>query len=289
MVILKADHPDIESFIDWKVIEEQKVAALVSGSRTCQRRLQAILDATQVRGSAVTSGQPGFALDDADIEVVVDPARNAGLKNALRAARSAYVPEAYIQRTLQMAAQGLTDLDFREYDTDWDGAAYGTVSGQNSNNSVRLPNDFFDALDANADWELIPPHRRQGRAQRAGAARCGTRSPTPRGRAPIPACSTTPRSTSGTPARRTGASTPRTRASPATPWWRRRSAGGASTRSWRPERGRRRRRQDARIGTGVRHRLQARVPPAHARRLLAQADRRPQGADQEPRRRRGAD
>ena len=33
MVILDLDHPDIEEFINWKVIEEQKVAALVAGSR----------------------------------------------------------------------------------------------------------------------------------------------------------------------------------------------------------------------------------------------------------------
>ena len=168
MVVLKADHPDIENFIDWKVVEEQKVAALVAGSRACQRRLQAVLDATHVRDTS-TSGQPGFALEDADVEIVVDPAKNPALKNAIRAARAGYVPEAYIQRVLQLAAQGLTTLDFRDYDTDWDGAAYGTVSGQNSNNSVRLPNDFFDALDADGDWRLI--RRTDGKVARTIPAR----------------------------------------------------------------------------------------------------------------------
>ncbi len=169
MVVLKADHPDIETFVDWKVIEEQKVAALVAGSRACQRRLQAIVDATQVKTSAGPAGAPGFALDDADVEVVIDPAKNVGLKNAVRAARAAYVPEAYIQRVLQLAAQGVTEVDFREYDTDWDGAAYGTVSGQNSNNSVRIPNDFFDALDADGDWKLI--RRTDGKVARTVPAR----------------------------------------------------------------------------------------------------------------------
>jgi ribonucleoside-diphosphate reductase alpha chain len=64
------------------------------------------------------------------------------------------VPEGYIQRALQLAAQGVTELVFPEYDTDWDSDAYLTVSGQNSNNSIRVPNGFFDVLDAGGDWEL---------------------------------------------------------------------------------------------------------------------------------------
>jgi ribonucleoside-diphosphate reductase alpha chain len=40
------------------------------------------------------------------------------------------------------------------YSSDYEGEAYRTVSGQNSNNSVRIPNSFFKVLDANGDWEL---------------------------------------------------------------------------------------------------------------------------------------
>ncbi|PRY01227.1 ribonucleoside-diphosphate reductase class II [Pontibacter ummariensis] len=40
------------------------------------------------------------------------------------------------------------------YSSDYDGEAYQTVSGQNSNNSVRVPNAFMDALQQNEDWEL---------------------------------------------------------------------------------------------------------------------------------------
>ena len=40
------------------------------------------------------------------------------------------------------------------YPNDYEGEAYKTVSGQNSNNSVRIPNSFFKVLDANGDWEL---------------------------------------------------------------------------------------------------------------------------------------
>src|SRR6202045_1617128 len=45
MVILDADHPDIEQFIDWKVKEEQKVAALVAGSKLAERHLKAVMRA----------------------------------------------------------------------------------------------------------------------------------------------------------------------------------------------------------------------------------------------------
>src|SRR3546814_8550480 len=36
MVTVDLDHPDIEAYIDWKVVEEQKVAALVTGSKLCE-------------------------------------------------------------------------------------------------------------------------------------------------------------------------------------------------------------------------------------------------------------
>src|ERR1700742_4954980 len=45
MVVDDVDHPDIEEYIGWKVKEEQKVAALVTGSKICQRRLKAIMKA----------------------------------------------------------------------------------------------------------------------------------------------------------------------------------------------------------------------------------------------------
>ena len=40
------------------------------------------------------------------------------------------------------------------YDSHYEGEAYLTVSGQNSNNSVRIPNEFFDKLEKDEDWEL---------------------------------------------------------------------------------------------------------------------------------------
>ena len=72
MVCLDLDHPEIMEFINWKVGEEKKVAALVEAG----------------------------------------------------------------------------------YDNSYEGEAYATVSGQNSNNSVRIPNSFFKALEEDGDWEL---------------------------------------------------------------------------------------------------------------------------------------
>ena len=72
MVCLDLDHPEIENFINWKMEEEKKVAALIAAG----------------------------------------------------------------------------------YASDYEGEAYRTVSGQNSNNSVRIPNEFFDKLAKGEDWEL---------------------------------------------------------------------------------------------------------------------------------------
>lgn len=72
MVCLDLDHPEIETFVNWKVQEEKKVAALIAAG----------------------------------------------------------------------------------YPSDYEGEAYKTVSGQNSNNSVRIPNEFFHALEEDGNWEL---------------------------------------------------------------------------------------------------------------------------------------
>mgnify|MGYP001058667338 CR=1 FL=1 len=142
MVCLDLDHPDIEEFIDWKVVEEQKVAAMVTGSKICAQRLNAVLKACQ---SVDAQGQAHLELD---------MKQNQVLREAVAAARRDMVPEAYIHRMFDYAKQGYTHFVFHEYDTNWDGKAYQTVSGQNSNNSVRIPNGFFDALERDGDWEL---------------------------------------------------------------------------------------------------------------------------------------
>jgi ribonucleoside-diphosphate reductase alpha chain len=139
MVVLDLDHPDIEEFISWKVVEEEKVASLVTGSRILGRHLNAILKAT-------TTWQ---AADER-----LDRTRNLDLRRAIAAARAALVPANYVERMLQLAKQGVTSIAFEEYDTDWNSKAYYTVSGQNSNNSVRVTNDFMDAVVKDAAWPL---------------------------------------------------------------------------------------------------------------------------------------
>ncbi|MEA2711687.1 MAG: ribonucleoside-diphosphate reductase alpha chain [Phycisphaerales bacterium] len=89
MVCLDLDHPDIESFVNWKVREELKVACLAEGIKHIARDQQEL-------------------------------AKKLGLK-----------------------------LDY-----DFNGEAYYTVSGQNSNNSVRIPNEFFKAVEEDGDWNL---------------------------------------------------------------------------------------------------------------------------------------
>jgi len=138
MVCLDLDHPDIEEFISWKVVEERKVAALVTGSRILRRRLQKVLDACFAGGKDA----------DTDLEL------NSELRLAVSEARRAGVPDGSLQRVLQLARQGIREYSVEEYSTDWDSEAYLTVSGQNSNNSIRVPGAFFQALEANRDWYL---------------------------------------------------------------------------------------------------------------------------------------
>ncbi len=104
MVCLDMDHPDIEAFINWKVREEIKVAAMVEGIKH--------LSADQQESA----------------------------------------------RHLALA------LDY-----DFNGEAYQTVSGQNSNNSVRINNDFLACLDRDGDWPLI--NRTDGKTARSVPAR----------------------------------------------------------------------------------------------------------------------
>src|SRR3990170_384620 len=155
MVIVDADHPDIEQYINWKVKEEQKVAALVTGSKINQRHLKAIMKACV---NCEGSGDDCFS-----------PDKNPALKREIKAARKNAVPDNYIKRVIQFAKQGYKDINFPIYDTDWDSDAYLTVSGQNSNNSVRITDAFLKAVLDDATWDLT--FRKNGKVAKTVKAR----------------------------------------------------------------------------------------------------------------------
>ena len=155
MVVVDIDHPDIEDYINWKVKEEQKVAALVTGSKIVAKHLKAIMKAT--------------VNCEGDNDDCFDPAKNPALKREIRAAKKDQVPENYVQRVIQFARQGYKDLEFKTYDTDWDSEAYLTVSGQNSNNSVSIKDDFLRAVENDGDWNLTA--RKDGKVVKTLKAR----------------------------------------------------------------------------------------------------------------------
>lgn len=159
MVTLDLDHPDIEEYINWKVREEQKVAAIVTGSKITQKHLKRIInlcnEPVEIDGKMYNGA------------VSRDPLKNEDLGDAIRKAKRDQVPLNYIERVIQLAAQGFTDIEFDTYDTDWNSEAYMTVSGQNSNNSVRIPNSFMKAVVENKEWNLY------GRVERKRAKKEG--------------------------------------------------------------------------------------------------------------------
>ena len=140
MVTLDLDHPDIEEYIDWKPTEEEKVSALVIGSAILQKHANGLMEAIWEYG---------------DEEGRFSQQTNPGLRSAMVRAIKDSVPEAHIQRIVDLAKQGWESLEFQVLDTDWQGEAYMTVSGQNSNNSVRVPNSFMDAVISEGEWSLF--------------------------------------------------------------------------------------------------------------------------------------
>jgi len=136
MISLDLDHPDIEKFIDWKVKEEQKVAALVAGSTSVKMHLNNIMKIANQKKS-------------------VNLKENSELREAVKKALKSNVSINYIKRTLQLVKQGVKEMDFVEMNTHYESEAYQTVSGQNSNNSVRITNSFFEALSKNDSWKLL--------------------------------------------------------------------------------------------------------------------------------------
>ncbi|MEK6951208.1 MAG: adenosylcobalamin-dependent ribonucleoside-diphosphate reductase [Nanoarchaeota archaeon] len=132
MVCLDLDHPEIENFIWWKVREEEKVASLVAGSKIMKQRLDKLVEAAKSHPN---------------------PLEDKSIRKLIKQAAQQNIPLNYIVRAIDLAKQG-QGFTLREFDTHYESEAYQTVSGQNSNNSIRIPNSFFEALHTGREWEL---------------------------------------------------------------------------------------------------------------------------------------
>jgi ribonucleoside-diphosphate reductase alpha chain len=152
MVILDADHPDIETYVGWKAEEEYKVACLAAGSALIRSYAARLLEAVKAGGGEYAAGGGEYAAgDEARFSFEANPALRREVRDCLRAG----VPAAYVYQLLSRFRQGDESPALPSYDTSWEGEAYNTVSGQASNNSVRLDNRFMAAVQEDADWELV--------------------------------------------------------------------------------------------------------------------------------------
>ena len=140
-VLLDVDHPEIEEFVSWKLKEEQKIVSLVTGSKINHKILQLILSTCE--------SYNGSLHDRIDINI------NTKLKDVLSIAKSLMVPEKFIRRVLFLARQGIYTLDFDTFIASVDSESYKSVSGQNSNNTVVVYNDFLAKVENNEQWDLI--------------------------------------------------------------------------------------------------------------------------------------
>jgi len=140
MVTLDVDHPDVEKYISWKAGEEHKVASMVTGSLILKKHIDAVKRAL--------AGFRGPEEDKFSAE------KNHDLAMALRAALGDKIPPSYLYQQLRRLEQGDEEVDVSQYSTAWDDEAYNTVSGQSSNNSLRLSDDFMRAVLNDEDWQL---------------------------------------------------------------------------------------------------------------------------------------
>ncbi|GHV51395.1 ribonucleotide-diphosphate reductase subunit alpha [Spirochaetia bacterium] len=155
MVTLDADHPDVEKYINWKAGEEHKVASMVTGSSIVKKHLDGLKKALA-----------SFRGPEAD---KFNAEHNHELAVVLRNALSDKIPPTYLYQLLRQLEQGDVEVNPQVFSTAWDDDAYNTVSGQSSNNSLRVSDDFLKAVLDNEDWDLTS--RRTGKAEKTIKAR----------------------------------------------------------------------------------------------------------------------
>jgi ribonucleoside-diphosphate reductase alpha chain len=141
MVILDADHPDVDEFVRWKTEEEYKVACLAAGSAMLNHYADEMVSAIEDMGA---DDENSYLLD-----------RNILLRKVVKQALDAGVPASWIHQVLTFYSQTGKTPRLPLYNTAWESEAYNTVSGQSSNNSVRVSNAFMQAVIDDLDWELI--------------------------------------------------------------------------------------------------------------------------------------
>jgi ribonucleoside-diphosphate reductase alpha chain len=141
IIILDDDHPDIEEFIDWKINEEHKVASMVVGSKVIERHVDAIrAEISSCIIEATINGASSLNLNNPDLKKVIADAIEDN------------VPENYIYQVLHGIKNGTVTPP--RYTVEWEGEAYNTVSGQTSNNSIRVTDKFIHAVKNDEEWEL---------------------------------------------------------------------------------------------------------------------------------------
>ncbi|WP_022707404.1 ribonucleotide-diphosphate reductase subunit alpha [Paracoccus zeaxanthinifaciens] len=126
-------HPEARRFIDWKLDEERKLSALIAGSRMQRDRLAALAEVAR------TGTEPA-------------------LSHALREARRAMIPETQVQRVLDHARQGFASTELPVFDDDWDGEGWASVTGQQTECTLRLGDGFLRAMQDGDDaglWDRI--------------------------------------------------------------------------------------------------------------------------------------
>jgi len=140
MVTLDADHPDVEKYVEWKAGEEHKVASMAIGSNIVKKHLDAI--------KRSLASFRGPETDQFNAE------KNHDLAAALRLALRDQIPATYVYQLLRRLEQGDDTVDPAVFSTAWDDEAYNTVSGQSSNNSLRVTDAFMKAVLDDTDWDL---------------------------------------------------------------------------------------------------------------------------------------
>jgi ribonucleoside-diphosphate reductase alpha chain len=135
MVVLDDDHPDILEFAQWKVREEQKVAALSLGSKLLNRCQQELMAESAKKGKW-------------------DPKKNKHLAGVIKKFLDLGTPSAFIKKVIQQGSQENALTMVKVLETDWTSEAYETVSGQNANNTIRLTNAFLKAVEEDSSWNL---------------------------------------------------------------------------------------------------------------------------------------